>query len=83
VRSKNTGARPSRFAGGKRRMKPVAYSVPDVLKMIGISRTTLYQLVKTGKLKVRKVGTRSVILSKDLEEWLESLPVLHDFGGEE
>lgn len=62
-------------------MKPIAYSVSDVLKMIGISRTTLYQLVKTGKIRVRKVGTRSVILSKDLEDWLQSLPVLHDLRG--
>ncbi|MCR6671496.1 AlpA family transcriptional regulator [Devosia ginsengisoli] len=61
-------------------MKPVAYSVPDVLKMIGISRTTFYQLVKSGEIKVRKVGTRSIVLSKDLEAWVQQLPVLHDFG---
>ena len=64
-------------------MKPVAYSVSDVLKMVGISRTTFYQLVKTGKIKVRKVGNRSLILSRDLEEWIESLPALHDFGDDE
>ncbi len=62
-------------------MKPVAYSVPDVLKMIGISRTTFYQLVRSGQIKVRKVGTRSVVLSKDLESWLDSLPVLNEEVG--
>lgn len=64
-------------------MKPVAYSVSDVLQMVGISRTTFYQLVKAGKIKVRKVGNRSLILSCDLEAWLEGLPALHDFGDDE
>ena len=64
-------------------MKPVAYSVSQVLALVGISRTTFYALVKAGKIPVRKVGTRSFVLAKDLESWLESLPVLHDFGGAE
>lgn len=64
-------------------MKPMAYSVSDVLKMVGISRTTFYQLVKSGKIKVRKVGNRSLILSRDLEQWLDGLPALHDFGDDE
>lgn len=64
-------------------MKPAAYSVPDVLKMIGISRTTFYQLAKSGQITIRKVGTRSFVLAKDLDAWLDSLPVLHDFGEDE
>ena len=64
-------------------MKPVAYSVSDILRMVGISRTTFYQLVKSGEIKVRKVGKRSIILSEDLEAWLQRLPVLHEFGDDE
>jgi len=64
-------------------MKPVAYSVSDVLKMVGISRTTFYQLVKSENIRVRKVGNRSLILSRDLDAWLEQLPTLHDFGEDE
>lgn len=64
-------------------MKPVAYSVPDVLKTVGISRTTFYALAKSGQIKVRKVGKRSFVLAKDLDAWLESLPVLHDFGDDQ
>jgi excisionase family DNA binding protein len=61
-------------------MKPVAYSVSDILKTVGISRTTFYALAKLGQIKVRKVGKRSFVLAKDLDAWLESLPVLHDLG---
>ncbi|MCP8883041.1 helix-turn-helix domain-containing protein [Devosia sp. XJ19-1] len=64
-------------------MKPVAYSVSEVLKTVGISRTTFYALAKSGKIKVRKIGTRSFVLAKDLDAWLESLPVLHELGAEE
>ncbi len=64
-------------------MKPVAYSVSEVLKTVGISRTTFYALAKCGKIKVRKIGTRSFVLAKDLDAWLESLPVLHEVGAEE
>lgn len=64
-------------------MKPVAYSVSDILRMVGISRTTFYQLVKSGGIKVRKVGKRSIILSEDLEAWLQHLPVLHEFRDDE
>lgn len=64
-------------------MKQVAYSVSEVLKTVGISRTTFYALAKSGQIKVRKVGTRSFVLAKDLDAWLERLPVLHEFGDEE
>lgn len=64
-------------------MKPVAYSVSEVLKTVGIGRTTFYALVKSGQIKVRKIGTRSFVLAKDLDAWLGSLPVLHDFGDDQ
>ena len=64
-------------------MKPAAYSVPEVLETVGIGRTTFYALVKSGQIKVRKIGTRSFVLAKDLDAWLESLPVLHDFGDDQ
>lgn len=57
-------------------MTPVAYSVSDVLTMIGISRSKFYQLVNAGQIKVRKIGNRTIILAVDLDDFLRSLPVL-------
>ncbi|WP_082903763.1 helix-turn-helix domain-containing protein [Devosia elaeis] len=59
-------------------MKPVAYSVSQVLEMIGISRSKFYQLVNGRQIKVRKIGNRTIILVGDLDEFLQRLPVLGD-----
>lgn len=55
-------------------MPPMAYSVSDVLKMVGIGRTKFYQLVTAGDIKTRKIGTRTIVLASDLEAWVQSLP---------
>lgn len=55
-------------------MPPMAYSVSDVLKMVGIGRTKFYALVKSGEIKTRKVGNRTIVLAADLETWLATLP---------
>jgi predicted DNA-binding transcriptional regulator AlpA len=59
-------------------MQKPAYSVTEVLTMIGISRSKFYQLVNGRQIKVRKIGNRSIILAGDLEEFLRSLPTMGD-----
>ena len=59
-------------------MRPVAYSVSDVLELVGISRSKFYQLVNARQIRVRKIGNRTIILAGDLDAWLASLP---GFGG--
>ena len=63
-------------------MDPVAYSVSDVLKLVGISRSKFYQLVNAGQIKVRKIGNRTIVLVRDLNTWLDSLPTIGGKGGE-
>lgn len=46
---------------------PRAYSIKDAAKAYAISRSTLYVLLKDGKLRDRKVGGRRVILASDLD----------------
>lgn len=55
-------------------MRPMAYSVSDVVEMVGIGRTKFYELVKSGQIKTRKVGNRTIVLATDLEAWLSTLP---------
>jgi excisionase family DNA binding protein len=38
-----------------------ALSPKDAAKSLGISRATLYRLINTGRLRVVKIGSRSVI----------------------
>lgn len=59
-------------------MQKPAYSVTEVLSMIGISRSKFYQLVNGRQIKVRKIGNRTIILAGDLEDFLRNLPTVGD-----
>jgi excisionase family DNA binding protein len=53
-----------------------AYTVPEVIRVTGTSRTTLYAEIAAQRLKARKLGRRTLILADDLRQWLETLPAL-------
>ncbi|HEV7246567.1 MAG TPA: helix-turn-helix domain-containing protein [Shinella sp.] len=56
-------------------MTKMAVGVSEAAKMIGLGRTSIYVLFNEKKLTPRKSGKRTLILVKDLEEYLNSLPV--------
>lgn len=47
-----------------------AFSVEEVAEMLGIGRTAVYRLIKSGELGSRKVGGSRRIFLSDLEEYL-------------
>jgi excisionase family DNA binding protein len=53
----------------------LAYSVDEVLKLLPFGRNTFYEEAKAGRLKVRKLGRKTIVLAEDLHEYLRSLPV--------
>ena len=55
-------------------MGPRAFHISDVCARIGVGRTTVYAAIKSGALKARKCGRRTLILASDLEAWLDTLP---------
>jgi excisionase family DNA binding protein len=55
-----------------------ALSVQQVLAITGISRPTLYNHVKAGRIVARKLGRRTIVMASDLERYLESLPRLRE-----
>jgi excisionase family DNA binding protein len=55
-------------------MRPLAYSIPEACKEANIGRTKFYELVKEGRIRPRKVGRRSIVLSEELEAVLRDLP---------
>jgi len=55
-------------------MEPIAYTIRDAAKVVGIGRTKLYEAMNKGELQRRKVGRRTLILAADLREWLSRLP---------
>lgn len=54
--------------------RPVANTVVDVLRRVGISRTKFYQEINAGRLKARKIGSKTVVLETDLQAYLDALP---------
>jgi len=49
-------------------------SVDDFLIWAGIGRTKFYQEVKEGKIRIRKIGSKSVVTMPDALAWLNALP---------
>lgn len=50
-------------------------SIVQTARFLGIGRSTLYNLIKDGRLPVRKLGKRTLILRDDLDQFVASLPV--------
>lgn len=54
-------------------MEPLAVSVSEAARLIGVSRTRLYQLIRDGRLRKIKSGGRTLLLVQDLRDYLGSL----------
>jgi excisionase family DNA binding protein len=53
---------------------PLAHTVAEACARSGIGRTAIYELINTGQLPARKRGRRTLILTEDLQQCLQSLP---------
>lgn len=53
-----------------------ARSVDEFCGWAGIGRSKFYAEVRTGRLKVRKIGRKSVVTDADGQAWLDALPLL-------
>jgi hypothetical protein len=51
-----------------------AMSVAEFCRWGCIGRTKLYAEVKAGRITLRKIGAKTIILRRDAEAWLSSLP---------
>lgn len=52
----------------------LAYSIEEVIEATGIGRSSLYVDIAAGRLRARKRGSRTIILTADLTEYLATLP---------
>jgi excisionase family DNA binding protein len=51
-----------------------AYSINEVCASTNLGRDAVYRAIGSGQLVARKLGKRTVVTSRDLERFLESLP---------
>lgn len=54
--------------------QPLALSINQTVQLSGIGRTRIYAAIRSGSLICRKYGKRTLILRKDLEDFLANLP---------
>lgn len=56
---------------------------PELIKALGISRGTLFNMRKEGKIPApRKISSRCVgWLQSDIDKWLQSRPIVERFSG--
>jgi len=52
----------------------IAITVEEAAKAAGVGRTTIFMELRSGRLKGRKIGRRTVVSIEDLNAWLTSLP---------
>ena len=50
---------------------PLSVSVEDAARIVGYSRSGVYELIASGDLKAFKLGRRRLILMTELKAWIE------------
>lgn len=55
-------------------MHKLAYSMAETVAASGRSRSDIYRALRSGELKAKKRGTRTLILVDELKRWLAGLP---------
>lgn len=53
-------------------MDKLAYSSTETAQVLGVSRPTVYQLMKRADFPAFKVGNRTLISADGLREWVKS-----------
>jgi excisionase family DNA binding protein len=52
----------------------LAYRIDDLAEALGVSRTKLYSEIAAGKLRAVKLGSRTLITTRDANDYLSRLP---------
>lgn len=50
------------------------YTIDRLTNAYSLSRSTLYEILRSGALKAIKLGTRTLIRRSDIEAWLDAQP---------
>jgi excisionase family DNA binding protein len=51
--------------------EPLAYSIPEAIRVTSLGRTNIYKLIAEGRLEVRRIGRRTLIPAKSVRKLLE------------
>jgi hypothetical protein len=54
----------------------ISHSIPSAVATSGLSRSAIYLALKSGDLRARKCGKRTLIEDAELRRFIESLPTM-------
>jgi len=69
-RSNEASVAPYDKISSRDKLEPLAVSVGEAARLAGVSRTMLYQALRSGGLKSLKIGSRRLITIEALGAWL-------------
>lgn len=52
-------------------MEPLALTVADAVRLIGVGKTTIYRLIAQGRLSSIKIGRRKLVLMASVHELMQ------------
>ncbi len=52
------------------RMQPISVKIPEAVRLSGISRSRIYELMKGGDIQYAKVGSSTLILVESLRQFI-------------
>jgi excisionase family DNA binding protein len=55
----------------------LAYSIAELASAAGVGRSFIYEEIKSGRLKLKKAGRRSLVMEEDARAWLAGMPELY------
>jgi DNA binding domain, excisionase family len=55
-------------------MDELAYSINRTAKALGVGRSTIYKLIKTGQVDALKIGSRTLITTASIARLTEARP---------
>ena len=56
------------------RLEPLTVTVQEARRLTGLGNTTIYKLIGQGKLRVTKIGARTLVLYPSLKSLIENAP---------
>ena len=54
-------------------MDKLLYSINEAIQMLSVGRSVVYELIADGKIRVVKIGRRTLITRDELERFVQSL----------
>lgn len=56
-------------------VEPVNIGLKEACRITGLGKTTIYELIKTGKLTIRKYGAKTLFDYAEVRDFARSIPV--------